>query len=195
MAFISTIPEELAAGATATMYQRAKETFGYVPNMTKVFSHRPEVMAAWSALLTSIKDKMDARRYELVTIAAAKALRSSYCMLAHGSVLLRDFYAAGDLQAIIEDPERAELTETDKAIMRFAQKVASDAAAVTESDVEDLRQQGLSDEQIFDVAAAAAVRCFFSKTLDALGAQPDSAYNEISGSLKELLAVGRPIEP
>jgi hypothetical protein len=31
---------------------------------------------------------MDLRRYELATVAAARRLRSSYCTLAHGPVLI-----------------------------------------------------------------------------------------------------------
>lgn len=83
MPFIETSTDEPAGEKTAEMFTRAVNAFGYLPNMVKVFGDRPEVMDAWNALLESIKSNMDLRRYELVTIAAAKQLRSSYCMLAH----------------------------------------------------------------------------------------------------------------
>jgi uncharacterized peroxidase-related enzyme len=137
---------------------------------------------------------MDGRRYELVTIAAAKELRSSYCMLAHGSVLLRDHFSHQQLEAILEAAESAPLNDTEKAIMQFAAKVARDASSITASDVETLRRRGLSDAEIFDVVSAAAVRCFFSKTLDALGVQPDTTYNDIEPRLRARLAIGRSIE-
>ena len=41
-------------------------------------------------LNTAIKSRMDLRRYELATVAAAQRLRSSYCSLAHGKVLRDD---------------------------------------------------------------------------------------------------------
>jgi len=85
MAFVHTIPVEQAAGDVRAMYERTQGALGYVPNYAKVFSHRPDVMTAWSGLLAGIRGHLDARRYELVTLAAARALRSSYCMLAHGS--------------------------------------------------------------------------------------------------------------
>ena len=44
-----------------------------------------------------------------------------------------------------------------------------------------------------DVALAAAARCFFSKTLDALGVRPDSSFRELDPELREALVVGRPI--
>jgi hypothetical protein len=49
------------------------------------------------------------------------------------------------------------------------------------------------DDEIFDVAAAAAARCFFSKLIDAMGAQADTAYNALEPDLREALTVGRPI--
>ena len=44
-----------------------------------------------------------------------------------------------------------------------------------------------------DVVLAAAARCFFSKTLDALGVLPDAEYGELEPRLREALVVGRPI--
>ena len=195
MTFIATIAEDSAEGDVAAMYDRARDSFGYVPNMAKAFSHRPEIMAAWNTLIASIRKNMDQRRYELVTLAAARELRSSYCMLAHAKVLLGAHYSAGDLRAIATTPQDSTLDETDKAIMRFAAKVARDATSIGAADVDALRQHGLADPEIFDIASAAAVRCFFSKTLDAVGALPDRAYLEMNRELRDSLVVGRPIAP
>ena len=70
MAFIGTIPLDQATGEVRAMYERGQARFGYVPNHTKLFGHRPGVWAGWETLLRSIRDSMDARRYELVTLAA-----------------------------------------------------------------------------------------------------------------------------
>ena len=43
--------------------------------------------------------------------------------------------------------------------------------------MQGLRDHGFTDAEIFDIAAAAAARCFFSKLLDALGAEADGAYD------------------
>ena len=193
MAFIRTIGVEEAAGDVRAMYERTQAALGYVPNYAKAFSHRPDVMTGWSGLLASIRGHLDARRYELVTLAAARALRSSYCMLAHGSVLLGKFYSADQMTAIAGDPTTAELAPADVAMMAFAEKVARDAGAITEADVCALREHGLTDAEVFDIAATAAARCFFSKLLDALGAEPDAAYDGLDDGLKRRLTPGRPI--
>ncbi len=193
MTFINTIPEADARDAVRAMYDKARDEHGFLPNLVKAFSQRPQVMAAWEALLASIRGNMDLRRYELVTIAAARTLRSSYCMLAHGSVLLKDQLDTDQLRSIAEDPASSGLDDTEKAIMRFAAKVVRDAQSVAREDVEELKAHGLSDAEVFDVVAAAAVRCFFSKTLDALGTSPDARFRAMPGSLRDVLVTGRPI--
>ena len=68
-----------------------------------------------------------------------------------------------------------------------------EATSVTEEDVDRLRAFGLDDGEIVSVVCAAAARCFFSKTLDALGVRPDAAYASVGPELREALVVGRPI--
>jgi hypothetical protein len=46
---------------------------------------------------------------------------------------------------------------------------------------------------VLDVVLAAAARSFFSKTLDATGTPPDSAFNNLPETLRTALTVGRPI--
>ena len=136
---------------------------------------------------------MDLRRYELVTLAAARRLRSSYCSLAHGSVLMQQFLDPDALRRVALDHRDAGLDEVDVAVMDLAEKVVDDATSITEEDVQRLRDLGLTDKDVLDVVLAAAARCFFSKTLDALGAEPDAAFLSLDPGLREALVVGRPI--
>jgi uncharacterized peroxidase-related enzyme len=194
MTFIETVPESDATGYVAQMYENDRALHGRLPNFTRAFSHRPGVYAAWRALNGEIKAGMDLRRYELATIAAARRLRSTYCAMAHGSVLLDNFLAPDELTAIVTDHHAAGLDAVDVAVMDLADKVAADATSVTEADLDALRAHGLSDGEVFDVVLAAAARCFFSKTLDGVGVQADAAYAGLEPPpLREALTVGRPI--
>jgi uncharacterized peroxidase-related enzyme len=193
MAFLETVPEGDASGEVAELYEADRAASGYVPNYTKAFSLRPGLSAAWRRLNAEIKAGMDARRYELATIAAARRLGSSYCTLAHGSVLIDQFLEPDALRAIVSDHRAAGLDPVDVAVMDLADKVAHDATSVGHADIDKLRSLGLSDTEIFDVVAAAAARCFFSKTLDGLGAEPDARYAGLDPELRDALTVGRPI--
>jgi uncharacterized peroxidase-related enzyme len=175
------------------MYEREREFWGYIPNYTMIFSHRPAVMEGWKQLIDSIRSGLDRRQYELATLAAARALKSSYCSLAHGKFLADRFYTPDEVVDIAED--RGPLTDADNALMAFARSIATDASVISQSDIDGLRRHGFTDEQIFGIAAAASARCFFAKLLDALGAEPDVQFRQLPGSMLDALTVGRPIAP
>lgn len=193
MAFIETVDEDHPTDAIAEMYAADEAAFGHLPNFTRAFSLRPTVYAAWRQLNAAIKAEMDLRRYELATVAAASRLRSSYCTLAHGSILMEKFLDASSVAAAVTDHRAAGLSATDVAVMDLAEKVADDATAVQQEDIDRLRSAGLSDAEISDVVLAAAARCFFSKTLDALGVEPDAKYADLDADVRDVLTVGRAI--
>ena len=193
MPFIDTIPPESAEGTIAAMYLRQQRSWGYIPNYAKVFSHRPEVLARWGALLAEIKRPMDKRRFELVTFVAAYELGNSACALAHGRAL-GEFFSNDQIRAIASGHGDGNLTEAEQAMVAFARQVATSAQHVTESQVAALRANGYSEAEIFDIAATAAGRAFFAKLLDALGVQVDSPFLAMEESLRLALIVGRPID-
>jgi uncharacterized peroxidase-related enzyme len=193
MTYIEGITEDAATPAAAALMDGERARLGHVPNFARAFAHRPAVYAAWQQLNGAVKQTMDARRYELVTVAAARRLRSSYCALAHGKVLADQLLAPDTVRELAVDHHAAGLDPVEVAVMDLAEQVVDDASAVTEEDIGRLRKLGLTDEEIFDVVAAAAARCFFSKTLDALGVQADTAYADMEPGLRDALTVGRPI--
>jgi uncharacterized peroxidase-related enzyme len=194
MTFIATIPEENAPDRVAKLYEADRDAQGRVPNYTRAFSLHPELYEAWKGLNGAVKGEMDLRRYELATLAAARRLHSSYCALAHGSVLVDRFMSQEELLDIVADHRHAGLDEVDVAVIDLAEKVAGDATAVTREEMDRLSSLGLSDRDILDVVAAAAVRCFYSTLLDALGVQADARFADLDPPMRGALTVGRPIE-
>lgn len=192
MTFIETATEGAAAGTAARLDADDIADHGYVANHTRVLALRPEVLAGWAQLNRAIKHGMDLRRYELVTLATARALRSTYCAMAHGRELRDRFYDPETVRRIVTDHTRAGLTPAEVAVMDFADLVARDATSIGPDDIERLRAHGLSDTDILDVVLAAAARCFFSTVLDAMGAQADAALSaDLEPPLRAALTVGR----
>jgi uncharacterized peroxidase-related enzyme len=192
MAFVELL-EEGDAREASDLLEADRALRGYVPNYTRALAHRPDVYRAWRALIGAITANMDERRYELATLAAARRLRSSYCALAHGKVLADKFLTSEEVAELARGGEVDSLDEVDRAVLELADKVATDATTVTREDVDRLRALGLSDADVLDVVLAASARCFYSKTLDALGVEPDAAYRDLPADLRDALTVGRPI--
>lgn len=192
--FITPVSEDDAVGDLAQYYRSQRAAWGFLPNYAAAFSTRPDVAQAWNVLNAAIRDGMDRRRFEISTIAAARALRSTYCTAAH-SKFLRD--VCGDestMQSIAEQPDGAALGPQDRAVYEFAAKVAGDAASVEAQDVDRLRAAGLTDPEIADVVFAASARCFFTAVLDGLGAQLDIQTAEtFPDELLTSMIVGRPV--
>ena len=193
MAYIETVPSPAGNEELRAMYERQQAHYGYLPNYAKVFCYRPEIMGLWAQLQSGIKRHMDRRRYELVTFAAANALRSTLCSLAHGK-LLTEFFSMEDVQAIARGEAPHSLSAAEAALMVFGRKVARDASAVTADDVELLKQHGFTDAEIFDISATAAARAFWTKMLDSLGVEVDAPLRAMSPELRNALTVGRPID-
>ena len=150
-------------------------------------------MARWGRMLAEIRRPVDDRRFELVTFTAAIELKHSACSLAHGQQLAT-MIGNDAVIAIADGREDDVLPEVEAAIVRFARAIARDARKVTSGQVEALRNiHGLSDQDIFDIAAIAAGRSFFTKILDALGSEPDSSFMKLDDDLRRRLTVGRPI--
>ncbi|HWU91458.1 MAG TPA: peroxidase-related enzyme [Kofleriaceae bacterium] len=194
MAFIRTIPVAEATGEVRALYEQNREPSGLVPNFVKAFSLRPTVWNNYVQLVRSIRGNLDLRRYELVTTATALALESSYCALAHGKALRDRVLGAEQTEAFARDFRQAELTPAETIMVAFVQKMALRPSSITQADVDELRSHGFSDEEIFDIVSVSSVRGFFSKVLDAVGAEPDSIYLDMEQGLRQALTVGRAIE-
>jgi len=197
MPFLQTVPPEDASGEVKAMYDKDLAAQGYVANYTRAFSARPDVLQGWLALKDAITSGMDPRLYELATVAAATAIRSSYCSLVHGNILATGYYPPEQVVSIAGDGDEAAaaLDTADAAVVRFARKVAEEAEQITPEDVGELRRLGFSDADVFNVILAAAARCFFSKVLDATGTLPDAALHDLPDQLRAALTVGRDIAP
>lgn len=185
--FIQTTPEAEAAGKLREIYQGDRKSLGYVPNHAMVFSLRPEVLEAWRAFQGSIRRNLQLRRYELVTLAAAKALNCRYCLLAHGAILNKNGVSVDQLRAILTNFHDAGLERAEVAMMEFAQKIALSVNEMTMADVNALRALGLEDVEILDITLTATMRSFASKTFNALGAGADAVYSELEHQLSDLL--------
>lgn len=186
MSYIETIPPASANGPVRAMYERQLNHWGYVPNYARVFCYRPEIMELWADLLAGIRQHIEPRRFELVTFAAAQVLGNTSCCLAHGKALTR-FFSDADVRKIASGDYPESLSAAEIAMIRYARKVAKDATSVSAEDVAGLHNQGFSNGEIFDIAATAAGRSFFTKILDSLGATPDAGLLQMVAELQDSL--------
>jgi alkylhydroperoxidase family enzyme len=150
-------------------------------------------MRLWAQLQSGIKRHMDKRRFELVTFVAAHALRSTLCSLAHGKALT-EFFSMEDVLEIARGEAPKSLSAAEAAMVAFGREVARDASAITAVDVERLKRHGFTDAEVFDIAATAAARAFWTKLIESLGVEADVPFRAMKSEFREELTVGRPVD-
>ncbi|HUG33072.1 MAG TPA: peroxidase [Acidimicrobiia bacterium] len=194
--FIDPVPAEDARGLTADIYESEQEGWGFLPDFVRVFSHHPEAFRAWRGLIKTVYGSMDRRRCELATLAAARALKSTCCSMAHGRVLRDRFYTASEVVQISLDHHSAGLDDVDVAIMDFAEKAATDPSGTSQEDIDRLKRLGLSDREVFDIALAVAARSFFATLSESLGTRAERPIvDDLEPELRDALVVGRSVDP
>ena len=175
------------AGHAADMYETDLRDDGFVYSHTQVMAINPEAHEAFMALVKTIVPSIGVRTYELATLGAARGIPSPHCLLAHGRKTLRaEALDEDQLEQVALDYENAGLSDADVAVMRFAEKLSTDPAAMTDADSQELRDNGFTDRQIVDIALSAAVRNYFSRALQAL-AVPVEDVPGLSPRLAEAL--------
>ena len=177
------------------MYDRDLVDDGYVANSTRMWAWRPDVFDAFkhTRVVTGEAMTLSDREFALLLASTVSAERDGYCSLAWGSALARqttDEVAA----AVLSGETPAELTQREVALVSWCRAVVRDAAATTETDVDELRAVGFGDRDIFEVTAIVAFRIAFSTVRLALGVQPDVQLAQAaSGAVREVVDFGRPV--
>lgn len=188
---IQTPDPQSAEGYVAELYRGDLEDDGFVFSHTRAMAANPEALAAFEALIHAIVPSIGVRTYELATLAAAAALQSPHCLLAHGRKALRAGALDEDqLEAVARAGERGDiggLSDADRAVMRHARRVSTAASAMTDADSQALRDVGFDDRQIVDITLAAAARNYFSRALQGLAVPVETELVGLSPRLREAL--------
>ena len=108
-------------------------------------------------------------------------------MLAHGAVLRKNGFTAQQIIALLDDYHNAGLSPAEVHMMDYAAKISDNADSITAADVDQLRQDGLTDQQITDVALAAVARNFMSRFFHAVGAAADPELQQQEPELWDYL--------
>lgn len=82
------------------------------------------------------------------------------------------------VSAVLEDLERAPITEGQKALLRFVRKVNFESVTVGPEDITELHGHGWTDEQIYYAMTVCALFNFYNRWIDAsgVGAMSDEAH-------------------
>jgi len=165
------------------LFAKAASVIGFVPNVFRTYAWRPERFRAWFGHFKNVMegtDGLSAREREMISVAVSMANGCLYCLVAHGAALRELSDDKVEADRITFDYRRADLTSRERAILDYAVKITRTPEHCDESDIEVLRGEGLSDEDIWDVIEVAAMYNFTNRMAMATGMLPNREYHALA---------------
>jgi len=172
------LPEDLQK-----LFAKAAERIGFVPNVFRAYSFRPERLRAWFTHFRALHEPtehLDAAEREMIAVAVSMANGCLYCLVAHGAALRAELGDPVLADRITLDHRRAGLDQRRTAILDYAVKLTRTPLDCGPHDLERLAAVGLSREEIWDVAEIAAMYNFTNRMALATGMLPNREYHALA---------------
>jgi uncharacterized peroxidase-related enzyme len=166
------------------LFRAARERIGFVPNVFRAYSFRPERLSAWFAHFRAVMEGtpgLSVAEREMIAVVVSMANGCLYCLVAHGAALREAWGDPVMADRITLDWRRADgLSERQRAICALAEKVTKRPLECEERDLEGLRAHGLADEDAWDVIEVAAMYNFTNRLALATGQIPNAEYHALA---------------
>lgn len=168
------LPEDIRTRILAV-----QEKAGFVPNVFLALAHRPDEFRAFFAYHDALMEResgLTKAEMEMIVVATSGANNCLYCVVAHGAVLR--IRAKNPLVAdqVAANYRKADITDRQKAMLGFAMKVCRDSQSIDDDDFEQLRRNGFSDDDIWDIGAITALFGLSNRMANMLSMRPNDEF-------------------
>lgn len=152
---------------------------GFIPNVFLVLAHRPDEFRAFFAYYDALmlRDSgLSKTEREMIVVATSAANGCPYCVVAHGAVLR--IFAKNPILAdqLTANYRHADVTPRQRAMLDFSVKTARRPEEIEEADVQALRGEGFSDEDIWDIGAITALFAMSNRLAHLTNMRPNEAF-------------------
>ncbi len=178
MTWIRTLDEEEVAGSLRPAYEADLNQLGFVMEATKALSIKPDLALAFETFAGAVKQasSLTLQERRLISLLVADRVGSTYCTLVYGAEVERDLGGVDRVRAVLRNHREAGLSAREVPILDYAAAAAT--GHPTEEHISRLREAGLDDGAIIDVAVGANWRALRSRIYEALGVQTDPFFLE-----------------
>jgi len=149
MSRITVVSNENANPEQRSLLEAIQSQLGMVPNFLRVFAHSPDALKAFLGL-HHIADhgSLDAATRERIALTLAQKNECEYCLSAHTAIGRKAGLNAAEIEA-----NRAGSSQDVKAAVavKFARALSEHKGAVTNAELQAMRDAGFSDAHIVEV--------------------------------------------
>jgi uncharacterized peroxidase-related enzyme len=171
---VENLPEDVRARIL-----KVQEKSGFVPNVFLVLARRPDEFRAFFAHHDALMEKesgLTKGEREMIVVATSGLNQCLYCVVAHGAVLRIREKNPLLAEQVATNYRSADITPRQKAMLDFAAKVSLRAHEVEDSDVEKLRRQGFSLEDVWDIGAISAFFAMSNRMASLTNMRPNDEF-------------------
>jgi len=150
-----------------------------VPNVFRAYAKRPEHFRAfmhYHDVLMKGEGNLTRAEREAIVVAVSAENECQYCVTSHSAalrVLGKDPILADQIAI---NWQTANTSPRLDAILTFASRVNERGFAASDEEIEDLRDVGFSEDDIWDIAAIAAFFGFSNRMAGALDMRPNVEF-------------------
>ena len=144
-------------------------------NWFRVMGSRPDLLQASWALVNGIlvQGQLPGSLKQMIATVVSQQNGCRYCTVTHTGAMVGLGVAEELVQSCTSDPELTDVPDPQRAILLFALKAAGQPSEVTASDIDALREHGLSEGEIVEVGMMASLCNFINTWAEISGIQVD----------------------
>ena len=172
MTRISLIGRSQAEGAASEAFERKVAERGNIPNMYRVFAHRPWLLSTMDAHFAAVMGSgtVPMKLKEMLALQTSLENECRYCAASH-TILAERTGATKEQVAGLRDFERGPYSDREKAALRFGLQMTRDANRVPESTMTALREH-FDEGEIVEIAAVVGLFAYFNRFNNAFALEP-----------------------
>jgi len=161
------------------MMLKVQEKAGFIPNVFLTLAHRPDECRAFFAYHDALmlrESGLTKAEKEMIVVATSGVNHCLYCVVAHGAILR--IYAKNPQIAdqIAVDHRKADLSPRQGAMLDFAVKLARAPETLNQTDHQKLRDQGFSEEDIWDIGGITAFFALSNRMAHLIAMRPNDEF-------------------
>jgi uncharacterized peroxidase-related enzyme len=158
---------------------KVQEKAGFIPNIFLSLAHRPDEFRAFFAYHDALMERdsgLSKGEREMIVVATSGLNQCIYCVVAHGAVLRIREKNPLLADQLATNYRKADLSDRQRTMLDFAVKVSQSAYEISEGDFELLKNQGFSDDEIWDIGAIAGLFALSNRLANMAGIRPNDEF-------------------
>ena len=166
--------------ATRKYFDVCMEKLGLVPNVLKAYAFDIDKLNAFTAIYNDLmlaESGLSKLEREMIAVVVSSLNRCWYCQVAHGAAVRQ---LSGDPvlgEALVMNWRVAPLSEKQRAMLEFAEKLTLSSAKIANEDRQGLRDAGFSDRDIWDIASVTGFFNMTNRIASATAMEPNAEYH------------------